>query len=484
MAIGYSLGANFLIDANTNKNKGLDAFYNPNDIVKIEKIAKDNPTYELALDNEFGYISQVLDHGLSPYYNRSKVLNSKGYAVIEEVVEQDDQVIASLEKLKLSVMQLKIRPVKPKKLKPELNEVADYLLLFWELVLDEIQGTIEDSLYELDSDRIIYGHAFSEKNWKYCDNGDYKGKLILDNIKNKKPGVFQFDLDAFANILAITDLAHGIALPKEKFLYSTWKKRHSDPYGKGLAPTLYPLCYAKQQLLKIMLVGAGKWANPSTVVYLPTGGDAEVAAAETFANQLQSSSCASIPTGYKAELLEIANRSQNPCIEIIAYLNTAIARTIESTAATTNENSNGHGSRADSSVKAKSSKIHELYLIRSDEDLLKEQLVRPVTRMNFDIDKFPLAAYPNLEFNPIDEEDKTSLVTRLKTIYDMGFLDDNNPDHRTYVQAIDEIPDDSEQHKIDNEKDDIDSVGGDPKSVDGKNPEDKEVVETFDYKFD
>ena len=462
MAVGYSVGVSYLLDLKDSKNRTLDPQYNPNEVLKVEQIVKKNPDLEMVLDNEFGYISQVLDYGLDPYYNRNKVLNSKGYAVIQDVVENDDQVIASLERLKLSVLQLKITPVKPKFVLPQYNEAADYLQKFWQYNLDEMKDTIENALYELDSDRIIYGHAFSEKVWKYATDTEFNGKLVINYIKNKKPGVFQFDLDKFANVLSITDLSHNISLPVDKFIYSTWKKRNSDPYGRGLANTLYPLCYAKQQLLKIMLVGAGKWANPSTVIYLPTGGDGELEAAETFANQLQQSSCASIPAGYKVELLEIASRSQNPCIEIINYLNTAIAKTIESTAAATNENINGYGSKADTKEKVKSSKIHELYLIGSDEDLLKEQLVRPLTRLNFDIDKFPISIYPDLKFSPIDEESKNSLVDRLVKYYDMGVLDSDNKKHREFIQSIDELPSDVEEFEDDlteseNEKDDIES---------------------------
>ena len=230
-------------------------FYDKDVLLKVQQKFKSEPTTELVLDNQFGYISQTLDHGLSPYYNRNKILNSKGYGVIEDVVETDDQVLASLEKLKLTVQQLKIRPVKPKKLEAKDNEASDYLLKYWAFVLDEMQDTIADALYHSDSDRIIYGHSFSEKNYKYAETGDYKGKLIIDTIKGKKPGVFQFDTDGYGNILSITNLNSGLILPKEKFLYATWKKKRSNPYGSGLAQTLYPLCYAKQQLLKIMLVG-------------------------------------------------------------------------------------------------------------------------------------------------------------------------------------------------------------------------------------
>ena len=427
--------------------ENLNPFYDKDVLLKVQQKIKKEPTLELALDNDYGYISQVLDYGLSPYYDRNKILKSKGYAVIEDVVETDDQVLACLEKLKLTVQQLKLRPVKPKKLEPKFNEISDILLKFWDYNLDEMQDTIADALYHQDSDRIIYGHAFSEKNYKYAEYGDFNGKLIIDSIKGKKPGVFQFDADGYGNILSITNLHSGLIIPKEKMLYATWKKKRGNPYGSGLAQTLYPLCYAKQQLTKIMLRGAGKWSDPSIVVYLPTGGESEVVAVETFANQLQSSSCGSLPVGYRAELLEMANRSKNPCIEIMNYLNTAIARAIESTVMTTNESTAGYGSRSDSAVKAKSAKVHEIYLIQSDEDLLKEQLVRPLTRLNFDIDKFPLCAYPNLEFNPIDAEDKSMLVERLKTIWDMKFVDENNPEHRSYVQSIDEIPLDSQTYK-------------------------------------
>jgi hypothetical protein len=422
--------------------QGLNPFYNPEEVKKLVREIEKNPSIELGLDNYYDYISEVIDYGVSATFTRNEILSKKSFAEIERVVERDDQVIASKEMLILSVLQLDMRVEKPKLILPKYEEATEIMFQYWDNWLNnELQGTLSDDLYEINSDEIIYGYALSEKVYGHADNKDFEGKWIIKDIKGKKPGLYKFDLDNFGNPLSITSLYNQMALPLDKFIYSTWKKKRSNIYGSGLADVLYPLCYAKKELLKHGLVGGSKWANPSIVVSTSENpSTAEVDAVETFLNDFHANSGGMLPAPLKAELLEIQNRSQSPILEMIRHINTAIAKTIQSTAAMTNENEKV-GSFADSKIKRISAKVNEVYLIRKNEELIKEQIIKPNSRFNFDIDKFPPCTYPSIKFGETEEDDKNGIVTRAKTIFDMGGIDPkNNKEQAEFLRNIDGIP--------------------------------------------
>lgn len=416
-----------------------------------EKLVKNNPKIELGLDNYYQYIQQTLDNGVDFFYNRNEILNNVGFAIIERIVENDSQVIACIERLKLAVLQLGLT-VKAKDDTPEAIELKE----FWEYVFAEMKGTIQDTLYQLYSS-IIYGYALSEINWKFCATGKFKGKLIIKDIKNKKPGVFQFDLDNYGNILSISNLYDSDnPLPKSKFLYYTWKKRYNNPYGVGLAETLYYLCWAKKQETKNLLRGNAKWSNPS--IYIETQenpSQEEINKAVQFAEDIQNTSAGILPSPMKAQMLErAAAKGQNPSIESIQFLNTEISKCINLTEAVGMSSKNGtYGAKK---VEEGSSKINEKFLIASSEDLLKEQLIRPITAINFDITKYPLDKYPDIVFNPVDEDDKNALMDRLQQAFEMGVIDTNNISHREFIQSVDGIPNEEDFNKTEDGKDEVD----------------------------
>ncbi len=405
--------------------------YNPEQLKQNQEIVQDNPTIEIGLDNYGNYISQVLDNGGDFFYNRGSVLNAKSFQAFQDFVEKDAQVIACLERLKLSVLQLGLT-VKCASEDPR----AEKLCKFWEFVFNDMTGTIQDVLYQLYSS-VIYGYSISEINYKYCL---FEGQKVLSvkDIKNKNTGVFQFDLDGFGNILSITNLYDpNNPLPKDKFIYMTWKPKYNNPYGFGLGETLYYLCWAKKQCLKNGLTGQMKWANPSVYIELPPNPDsAQIEAAQTFANEIQNTSAGTLPNPLKAHLLGGANGSNDPSIAWINFLNSEIAKTINLTSAMTSENQNG-GSYAAKQVEATSALISEQYLKTLSEDIIKEMLIRRLTPLNFPVSEYPLELYPEIVFNPATVEDKNALIDRAVKLRDAGFISEFNEADKKFVRSID-----------------------------------------------
>lgn len=425
------------MDININglpESNGLNSNQETN-LLNVEKIVKENPVIELGSDVNYNQITQSLDYGQMYYYDRTPILTEKSFADIEKIVLTDAQVIASLDRKRLSVLQLgwTIQSADDSEESKLLRNFIDYCLL-------AMEGTIEDALFQLYSS-IVFGYSLSEINFKWCNNTDYKGKLVLKNIKNKNTGVYQFNLDTFGNILGITNLYNvGQPLPKDKFIWLSWKPRYSNPYGYGLADTLYYLCYAKKQLMKNSLIGAGKWANPS--LYIQTGpqpSTEEIAAAKQFAFDIQNSSAGALPEPLKAQLLELANRSQNPNLEIIKFINDEIAKCINLSSAGTTSNE-GQSSYASKQIELTSSLIDENYMIKLSEDLINEKIIKLLCGINFDKKIYSEDLYPYFRFNPTTSENKSALVDRIEKLYNMGFVNSSDDQDYKFVRSIDELP--------------------------------------------
>jgi phage gp29-like protein len=207
---------------------------------------------------------------------------------------------------------------------------------------------------------------------------------------------------------------------------------------------LYYLCYAKKQLFKNSLIGSGKWANPSLYIELPENpSDGEIDAAKTFAYEIQNSSAGVLPAPLKAQLLEIANRSQNPNLEIMSFINDEIAKCINLSSAGTTSNA-GASSYASKQIELTSSLIDENYMIGLSEDIINEKLIKLLCAVNYNIKDYPEELYPGFTFNPILSEEKSGLIDRLDKLNSMGFLDATSENDREFVRNIDGLPKESE----------------------------------------
>lgn len=418
----------------------INPLFNQERLKEVEKIIDKDPTREVAPSINTINTTQILDLGEDDYFGfgRNKILNEKGIAKIEKYVEKDAQVIACRELLLGSVAQLALTIHVSTKC-PEKQELADELADFFNYVFDNMNGTIEDELRQLVGD--IYGYGLSEFKWKYSDDLRFENKLVIDALKNKKQGLYQFDCDSFGNILSISNLwSPNQPLPVSKFCYSTWKKKYSNPYGCGLAETLYFLCFAKRELLKGKLKKSDKETRPTTVIYMPANPDsALIKAANKFLNDIENSTGGTLPEPLRAELLnKAANSTSTSDLDILDFLNQEISKCILGNSA---EASSGNGgSYAKSKVSSQVTKVNIMYLIKHLEDIVKEQIIKPMARYNFDSNIYTSDLYPTARFGEIEEESKDSLVNRLVSLAGANFIDATDKNVREYVRKIDDIP--------------------------------------------
>lgn len=404
-------------------------------VSEIKKDIKKNPSLELAR-NSFSPISSFyenLDYGIYTYHTRGQILNEKGFATLEKL-EKNSSIYASLTNFKVSV-------VAPRFIVKQADDSdkSKYLKDFIDCVLSEMNGTLEDSILGVLS-AIIPGYSISEKVFKNIEF-DNKIKIGLESIKSKKAGLYGFLLDQFDNILAIHSLIDFIALPVEKFIVFNWLKLNNNPYGFPLFDVLYPLYYSINELQKMMLIGASRFANPSTVVTVPDGAsDIDVSYAKDFIKNISQSSAGILPESVKAMLLEISNRSQQPFIEMLHYLISEVEKVILLNDLTVSQ-SKGGGTRAETQAKISEGKEPLiLYTRRILEDVIFEQLIKQLIEINFDKSEFPINFYPKICFNDEIKEDREQFVNIIEKLTNLGYINASDEIDRNWVRQVIEAP--------------------------------------------
>jgi phage gp29-like protein len=400
---------------------------------KVDKFAG----IEIGLNTYENYqeICESLDMGISTYHTRGEILNDKGFDSLERL-ERNTSIHAALTNFKLSVVEPSLI-VKPKNNSYNAGYAKDML----EFILDEMEGTTEDLAFDLMS-AILPGYSISELVYTFLK---YEKETIkgLRAVKNKKPGLYGFYIDAYDNIQAVRNLLNPeIALPKNKFILYAFLKKHGNPYGFAYFDILYPVYRAINELFKYLIIGSAKWANPSMVIYVPNGklSPEDQSAVKTFANQITQSSVSSLPESMKATILEIARSGQNPIIEMLHYLISEVEKVLLLNDLTVSQ-STGGGTRAETDSKIAAGKEPLIRYTRKNlQGVLNEQLVRRVLRQNLDPDEFPVSIFPTLMFNVQEKETRNAFVSMVGTLTDKGYVNPASRTDRAWVRDGVEAP--------------------------------------------
>ena len=474
--VGYSWNGNRDLLLPNNENYSFDL----SQLNALEKKADKFDGFEIGLNTYEDYqdICEALDMGISTFHTRGEILNDKGFDSLERL-ERNSSIHAALTNFKLSVVEPSLI-VKPKNNSYNAGYAKDML----EFILDEMEGTTEDLAFDLMS-AILPGYSLSEIVYTFIK---YEKETIkgLKSVKNKKPGLYGYYLDAYDNILAVRNLLNPeIALPKNKFILYSFLRKHGNPYGFPYFDILYPIYRAINELFKYLIIGSAKWANPSLVIYVPNGklSKEDQNAVKTFANQITQSSVSSLPESMKAQILEIARSGQNPIIEMLHYLISEVEKVLLLNDLTVSQ-STGGGTRAETNSKISEGKKPLIrYTRKNIQGTLNEQLVRRILRQNLDPDEFPVSIFPTLIFNDQEKETRNAFVSMVGTLTDKGYVNPNSRTDRAWVRDGVEAP--REDNKDPNTNDIINSENtakeNENKPTSGK--ESNTVVDIDSYEY-
>jgi len=257
---------------------------------------------------------------------------------------------------------------------------------------------------------MFYGFAVAEAMW-----GTEGGKITLEDIKVRDRSRFRFNKDNELYLIH-SQQPQGIKMPEHKFWTYNCGASHGDnPYGLGLAHSLYWPVFFKRSDIKYWLIFLEKFGMPTTAIKLPEGQmtDAnQIMKAKQALNAIQADSGVVIPDGMVVELIE-AQRGGTPTYEgMLDKMDAAISKVILSQTMTT-----------DNGASLAQARVHEnvsTAVIDSDADLINESfrgtIGKWLTEWNF-----PNANPPVIKRNTEPEEDLNERADRDGKIYALGY---------------------------------------------------------------
>ena len=247
-----------------------------------------------------------------------------------------------------------------------------------------MRGSILDALYDV-LDALAYGVSILEINYRLIETGPDAGRVGLASLKSKDPAGFTFELDPFANVIALRGL-DGASYPPDKFIRYCWLPQYENPLGQSDLKAAYKPWFAKQQLLKWWAKYLEKFGLPTvTGTYDPNRGYGPDQQRELLAivAQVHNESAVVLPSDMHLGLLETARAQATGFSEAIEYLDRAIAKSILGQTLTTDAAAQG-SSYALGSVHQDVLGFYVAKLQRDlEESVIGAQLIAPLVGYNF-----------------------------------------------------------------------------------------------------
>lgn len=335
---------------------------------------------------------------------QDSVLSTRGwdYRVYEELL-RDDQVASVFQqrRLALTSKELVVEPASDRRVDKKAAEFleAELKRVGWDRVTDKM-------LFG-----VFYGYAVAEILWQSpAERGD--GMIGIKDIKVRKQRRFKFHSDGTPRLIT-TSGQLGEELPPQKFWwFSHGGDNDDDPYGLGVAHSLYWPVFFKRNGMKFWLIALEKYGMPTIKALVDDVDEGERKKILAAITALQRDSAIVLPKAVELELLESARSGTADYDTLCRRMDAAISKVILSQTMTTDDGSSQSQANVHKTVKDE--------VVQGDADLICESFNRgPATWLtNWN---FPGASPPRVWRRLDDAPDLDALASRDKSLFDMGF---------------------------------------------------------------
>jgi len=330
------------------------------------------------------------------------VLRQRGghYRIYSDLL-RDDQVSSTLQQRRLALTQSEWR-VDPASENRQDKALADF-------IREQLEGLRWDDHTAKMHYGVFYGYAVGECMWSREGN-----RVVLDDIKVRRRERFGFDRDR--RLYLVDNMVQPQRMPERKFwTLATGSDNDDDPYGLGLAHSLYWLVYFKRHDFQFWLSAVEKFGSPTAMAKVPMGqfSDDDLRAKVHDALQaIHTDSSVVIPQDAEVELLEAFRSGASNQGELLSVLDSAIAKVVLSQTMTTDNGSSRAQAEVHQDVKDE--------VVKSDADLIDESFTAGPVRWLRDWN-FPNARLPSVYRDLEPEEDLNQRAERDKKVYGLGF---------------------------------------------------------------
>lgn len=362
-------------------------------------------TQEIAYpDNRLLYSGYRADPYTDVLTPTDSVLASRGsisnLAIYKELL-RDDQVRSVLQQRRLRVCKAEIE-IEPGAEDPLSEAAAEAFKT------EELPNLAWDDITDKMLFSVFYGWGVAEVMWR--PDGS---RVRFADIRVRDRARFRFSMSNTLYLHRVTGLE---AMPDRKFwTISTGSDHHDDPYGLGLAHSLYWPVFFKRNDIKFWLVFLEKFGQPTAVAKLPQGqidDPAQRAKAIAMLKSIATDSGVIVPDNIVIELLEAARSGAADYEGMVKAMDAAIAKVILSQTMTTDNGSS-----------KSQAQVHEGVadaVVKADADMISETFMRGPLAWWCEWN-FPGAKVPRIRRMVEPPEDMTARAERDEKIFALGY---------------------------------------------------------------
>jgi phage gp29-like protein len=284
----------------------------------------------------------------------------------------------------------------------------------------ELKSMAWDDITEKMLFSVFYGWGVAEVIWR--PNG---ARVSFDRIVVRDRARFRFDIDG--NLYLWTTGGGWQVMPERKFwTVTTGGDNHDEPYGLGLAHSLYWPVFFKRNDIKFWLMFLEKFGMPTAMAKVPAGmmnDPKSVNQAIQMLQQIATDAGVVVPDNVVVELLEASRGGSADYAGMFEAMNASISKIVVGQTMTTDSGS----SRAQGEVHERVAQK----IVEADSDLLcggfNQGPVKWWTEWNF-----PGAVPPRVFRQTEQKEDLAKRADRDKKISELGYSPTEEYIQQTY----------------------------------------------------
>jgi phage gp29-like protein len=337
-------------------------------------------------------------------YNPDTLIGRKGFYMYDQM-RIDDQIKACLTLKKFATLAPSYQII-PASTDPEDIEIAEFV----EYSFDKMQGNLTDSILEIMT-ALDYGYSITEINYRTFDQGVFKDKIGIKNLKSKRPHYYRFEVDKYSNLTKDGIIYEGQGQEKKypinKFLIFSYQKEFGNHYGTSDLRPAYRGYWSKDVLIKMWNIYLERFANPTVLgKYKTNDPSARQNLRDILDNLTAKTSITHRMDEFDIDLLESGRNATGDFERALNFYNKSIARSILIPDRLMAEGDTGAYAQA---------KIHFdvfLFVIQKlrldiEETVINQQLIRRLIAYNYN----NVETLPMFKFNPMTDDQKLQLNT-------------------------------------------------------------------------
>lgn len=382
----------------------------------------------------------LADWQLGSYDNPDDLVGKKGLTVYKTM--RNDEQVKACQQAKIKSRLCTTYEIKAGD--PE-NALSKEIAEFIDDQLAGIKGTFKTKLRDIMTARD-YGFSITEKLFEIIEDGKWRGKIGLKDLKTKEPFNFKFKVDKYRNLEGILldtllprqdsdDLGTAKKpFPVDKFVIYTANKEFGNWYGQSDFREAYRSYWSKNFIMKFHNIFLERFGMPAIKVSYPEEYRQDGELMDILDNLLknyQSKTGFRVPEGVSVDLIEAVRAGKASYETAIEMHDKKIARAL-----LWPDMAMQAGEKGGSFALAK--KRFSLFILILEEmgyeiedTIMQDQIIRPLVNLNWGIVEESLM--PQFVFEPLEEEDTKLRSEIIQIMIDKGVVDPEEEWIRDFV---------------------------------------------------